>query len=159
MILTKFPKIGKLGLIDGNLVVSATKFPLWWPSFFTIFWKYMIQTSYQKSLRSKLVFHSNSFLCKRRCLYLQKSSDSEIFCDQKKLGRYHDQVSIFWKNGHGNDQVIFNLIVIFWDRSTISCTVRYFFKVKIWQMQFNLNHVFFMHFKKNLVIIAETWSS
>ena len=86
-------KIGKLGLIDGNLVVSATKFPLWWPSFFTIFWKYMIQTSYQKSLGSKLVFHSNSFLCKRRCLYLQKSSDSEMFCDQKKLGRYDDQVS------------------------------------------------------------------
>ena len=120
-------KIGKLGLIDGNLVIIATKFSFLWPSFSTIFWKYMIQTSYQKSVQSKLVFHSNSFLCKRRCLYLQKSSDSEMFCDQKKLGRYHDQVSIFWKNGQDNDQVIFNLVVIFWDRSTISCTVRYFF--------------------------------
>ena len=150
--MTKFPKIVKLGLIDGNLVIIATKFSFLWPSFSTIFWKYMIQTSYQKFVGSKLVFYSNSFLYKRRCLYLQKSSDSEIFCDQKKLGRYHDQVSIFWKNGHGNDQVIFNLVVIFWDRSTISCTVRYFFKVKIWQMQINLNHVFFMHFKK-------TWSS
>ena len=152
-------KIGKLGLIDGNLVIIATKFSFLWPSFSTIFWKYMIQTSYQKFVQSKLVFHYNSFLCKRRCLYLQKSSDSEMFCDQKKLGRYHDQVSVFWKNGHDNDQVIFNLVVIFWDRSTISCTVRYFFKVKIWQMKIHLDHVFFMHFKKNLVIIAETWSS
>ena len=86
-------KIGKLGLIDGNLVIIATKFSFLWPSFSTIFWKYMIQTSYQKFVQSKLVFHYNSFLCKRRCLYLQKSSCSEIFCDQKKLGRYDDQVS------------------------------------------------------------------
>ena len=34
-----------------------------------------------------------------------------MFCDQKKFGRYHDQVSVFWKNGHDNDQVIFNLVV------------------------------------------------
>ena len=86
-------KIGKLGLIDGNLVIIVTKFSFLWPSFSTIFWKYMIQTSYQKFVQSKLVFHYNSFLCKRRCLYLQKSSCSEIFCDQKKLGRYDDQVS------------------------------------------------------------------
>ena len=86
-------KIGKLGLIDGNLVIIATKFSFLWPSFSTIFWKYMIQTSYQKFVQSKLVFHYNSFLCRRRCLYLQKSSDSEMFCDQKKLGRYDDQVS------------------------------------------------------------------
>ena len=84
-------KIGKLGLIDGNLVIIATKFSFLWPSFSTIFWKYMIQTSYQKFVQSKLVFHYNSFLCRRRCLYLQKSSDSKMFCDQKKLGRYDDQ--------------------------------------------------------------------
>ena len=118
--MTKFPKIVKLGLIDGNLVIIATKFSFLWPSFSTIFWKYMIQTSYQKFVQSKLVLHSNSFLCKRMCLYLQKSSDSKMFCDQKKLGGYHDQVSVFWKNGHDNDQVIFNLVVIFWDRSTTS---------------------------------------
>ena len=78
----------KLGHNCDQVFTFMTKFS-------TIFWKYMIQSSYQKSLGSKLVFHSNSFLCKRMCLYLQKSSDSEMLCDQKKLGRYHDQVSIF----------------------------------------------------------------
>ena len=89
-------KIGKLGLIDGNLVIIATKFSFLWPSFSTIFWKYMIQTSYQKFVQSKLVFHYNSFLCKRRCLYLQKSSDSEMFCDQKNLVAMMTKFPLWW---------------------------------------------------------------
>ena len=90
---TKFPNIGNLGRIQGNLVIYTTKFPYMRPSLNFFFKKHTYQTLIQKTFQQNLAFFLKSFCAKDGICSSKTVGGDRFLVLKNKLGRYHDQVS------------------------------------------------------------------
>ena len=90
---TKFPNIGNLGRIQGNLVIYTTKFPYMRPSLIFFSKNILIKHLSKKTFQENLAFFLKSFCAKDGICSSKTVGGDRFLVLKNKHGRYHDQVS------------------------------------------------------------------